>query len=134
MENPKQYYSIREAVLRCRVNESTLRYWEKEFDEIAPRRNKKGTRFYSEEDLRVIELIYQLVKVEGMTLEGARKALANKNAVTDQAAILSRLKHVRAELESLIGALDDYGRNGATTVNVCPDSSLVHVREKNRPK
>ncbi|MDR2139346.1 MAG: MerR family transcriptional regulator [Tannerella sp.] len=115
MGNSKQYYSIREAVLRCPVNESTLRYWEKEFDEIAPRRNKKGTRFYSEEDLQILELIYQLVKVEGMTLEGARKTLANKKAIADQAAMLSRLKKVRAELESLIKALDDYG---AQAVNV----------------
>ncbi|MDR1676219.1 MAG: MerR family transcriptional regulator, partial [Tannerella sp.] len=114
MENAKQYYSIREAASRCHVNESTLRYWEKEFDEIAPRRNKKGTRFYLEEDLRIIELIYQLVKVEGMTLDGARKALANKKAITDQAAMLSRLKQVRAELEALVEALDDYGHHGAT--------------------
>jgi DNA-binding transcriptional MerR regulator len=114
MENAKRYYSIKEVALRCRVNDSTLRYWEKEFDEIAPRRNKKGTRFYSEGDLQIIELIHRIVKVEGMTLDGARKMLANKKAITDQAAALSRLKQVRAELESRIKALDDYERNDAT--------------------
>jgi DNA-binding transcriptional MerR regulator len=114
MENAKQYYSIKEVALRCQVNDSTLRYWEKEFDEIAPRRNKKGTRFYSEGDLQLIELIHRLVKVEGMTLDGAKKVLANKKAIPDQATVLSRLKQVRAELESLIEALDDYERNDAT--------------------
>ncbi|MDR1456084.1 MAG: MerR family transcriptional regulator [Tannerella sp.] len=105
---PKQYYSIREAEARCHVNGSTLRYWEKEFDEIAPRRNSKGTRFYSEDDLRIIELIYHLLKVEGMTLDGARKALANKKTITGQADVLNRLKQVRAELESLVEMLDSY--------------------------
>ncbi|MDR2042096.1 MAG: MerR family transcriptional regulator [Tannerella sp.] len=121
MEKPKRYYSIGEAAQQCHIdNESTLRYWEKEFDEIAPRRNKKGTRFYTEEDLQVIRLIYQLVKVEGMTLEGAKKTLANKKNVADQAAMLSRLKGVRAELQSLIDALDDYGHNGVAPLKVGP--------------
>ncbi|MDR1102821.1 MAG: MerR family transcriptional regulator [Tannerella sp.] len=102
----KQYYSIREAAQRYGVNESTLRYWEKEFHELAPRRNKKGTRFYSEKDLQLVEWIHHLLKEKGMTLEGVRNELANKNAVADRAEMLSRLKQVRAELVSIAEAFN----------------------------
>ncbi|MDR1336768.1 MAG: MerR family transcriptional regulator [Tannerella sp.] len=103
----KQYYSIREAAQRYSVNESTLRYWEKEFDELAPRRNGKGTRFYSEKDLQLVQWIHYLLKEKGMTLEGVRNVLANKNAIADRAEMLSRLKQVRAELVSIAEAFDN---------------------------
>ncbi|MDR3194549.1 MAG: MerR family transcriptional regulator [Tannerella sp.] len=106
----KLYCSIKEVAQRFGVNESTLRFWEKEFDEITPRRNGKGTRFYLDEDVRIIQWIYQLLKVEGMTLEGAKKVLAKKKdrSVADQAELLNRLNRIRTELVSLVSAVDAY--------------------------
>ena len=66
------YYSISEVAKMFDVNESTLRFWEKEFDIIQPRKTAKGTRFYRQEDIESVRLIYHLVKEKGLTLAGAR--------------------------------------------------------------
>ena len=68
----KLYFSISEVAQMFDVNESTLRFWEKEFDIINPRKTSKGTRFYKQEDIDAVRLIYHLVKERGMTLAGAR--------------------------------------------------------------
>lgn len=74
----KIYYSISELSEHFGVARSLLRYWEKEFDSIHPKRNKKGTRFYSKQDVEQIKLIHHLVKEQGHTLEGARSQLKKK--------------------------------------------------------
>ncbi|MCC8144084.1 MAG: MerR family transcriptional regulator, partial [Tannerellaceae bacterium] len=66
----KLYYSISEVAHMFDVNESTLRFWEKEFDIINPRKNAKGSRFYKQEDIEAVRLIYNIVKERGMTLAG----------------------------------------------------------------
>ena len=63
----KLYFSIGEVAQQFGLNESTLRFWEKEFDEISPRKTKKGTRYYRQEDIEQIRLIHHLVKERGMT-------------------------------------------------------------------
>ncbi|KAA6306656.1 hypothetical protein EZS27_041682, partial [termite gut metagenome] len=72
-EDDKLFYSIGEVARMFDVNESLLRYWEKEFPQIAPYKNSKGTRKYRKEDVEIIGLIYYLVKEKGMTLPGARQ-------------------------------------------------------------
>ena len=74
-KNQKLYYSIGEVAEMFGVNESLLRYWEREFDIIRPRKNAKGTRSYRKEDIDNIKLIYHLVKEKGLTLDGAKKKL-----------------------------------------------------------
>ena len=64
-KNLKLYFSISEVAQMFDVNESTLRFWEKEFDIINPRKTSKGTRFYKQEDIDAVRLIYHLVKREG---------------------------------------------------------------------
>jgi DNA-binding transcriptional MerR regulator len=114
-EDTKLYCSIREVAQMCGVNESTLRFWEKEFrDVIAPRKTPGGTRQYSREDVRTVQWIDQLVKVEGMTLEGARKAIADKESVASRIEMLDRLKQIRAELVSLSAAVDSYAAQKGT--------------------
>lgn len=84
------------------VNESTLRFWEKEFDIIRPRKNSKGTRYYRQEDIDVIRLIYHLVKERGMTLAGARQKLKdNRETTINREEIVNRLKLVKGELIAL---------------------------------
>ena len=91
------------------LNESTLRFWEKEFEEIAPQKNDKGTRFYLQEDIEQIRLIYYLLKKRGMTIPGARQKLKDNKAETiNQEEIYHRLEKVKSELNLYISALEDY--------------------------
>ena len=71
----KRYFSISEVAKMLDVKPSLLRFWEKEFKQIQPKTNARGKRAYKQEDIDVIRRIYDLVKVQGLTLEGARKAL-----------------------------------------------------------
>jgi DNA-binding transcriptional MerR regulator len=75
----KLYYSIGEVAEMFQVNTSLIRYWEKEFSIIKPKKNKKGNRFFTQEDIDNFHLIYHYVKERGMTLKGAQQKLkANK--------------------------------------------------------
>lgn len=82
-ELTKLYYSIGEVAEKLDVNTSLLRFWEKEFQFEVSKKNKKGNRLFSLKEIEKINKIYQLVKVEGYTLEGAKKALKNKALVTE---------------------------------------------------
>jgi len=74
----KMYYSIGEVAKFLNVNASLLRFWEKEFQFEISKKNKKGNRLFTVKELEKINKIYQLVKVEGYTLDGAKKALKSK--------------------------------------------------------
>jgi len=103
----KLYFSIGEVAQQFGLNESTLRFWEKEFDEISPRKTKKGTRYYRQEDIEQIRLIHHLVKERGMTLSGARRKLKENRETTVRILEISdRLRGVRAALVSMIEALN----------------------------
>ncbi len=81
------------------VNTSLIRYWEKEFDIIKPKKNKKGNRFFTIEDINNFYLIYELVKERGMTLNGAKKKLReNKDDTVSNFEIVKILKQVREML------------------------------------
>lgn len=113
VDNNKLYYSIGETAAMFNLNESTLRFWEKEFSTIRPRKNGKGTRFYKKEDIEAIRLVYYLVKERGMTLAGARKKLKeNKEATVRQEEIVNRLKRIKSELISIRNAFDEFGDEG----------------------
>ncbi|MDH6534081.1 MerR family transcriptional regulator [Parabacteroides sp. 52] len=104
----KLYYSISEVAQMFDINESTLRFWEKEFDVIRPRKTAKGTRFYKQEDIDSVRLIYYLVKERGMTLAGARQRLKeNKDSTVRQEDIIHRLKQIKEELLSMKEAFDN---------------------------
>ena len=93
------YYTIGDVAEYFGVNESTLRYWEDEFDIITPRRSSRGVRFYNQEDIDNVRLVYYLLKEKGLTLAGAKKQLReNRSGVIRSNEIISRLKSVREEL------------------------------------
>ena len=71
----KRYFSISEVAKMLEVKPSLLRFWEKQFKQIAPKTNARGKRAYKQEDIDIIRRIYDLVKVQGLILEGARKSL-----------------------------------------------------------
>lgn len=106
-KNLKLYHSISEVAKMFNVNESLLRFWEKEFPIIKPRKNAKGTRQYREEDIESIRLIYHLVKEKGMTLSGARQKLKdNKEGTIQTMEIIERLKSIKEELLLMKKELD----------------------------
>lgn len=76
----KLYYSIGEVADIFGVNTSLIRFWEKEFDAIKPKKNAKGDRKFTPKDIEIVSKIHDLVKVKGYTLEGAKKALKVKKA------------------------------------------------------
>ena len=107
-KNYKLYYSIAEVAEMFDVNQSLLRFWEKEFPQIAPETNGRGVRQYRKEDVDTIALIYHLVKEKGMTLPGARQKLKdNKEATIRNFEIINRLKEIREELLSIKKELDE---------------------------
>lgn len=103
----KLYYSIGEVAEMFDVSETLLRYWEKEFPSIAPRKSGRNIRQYSKEDIEQIRLIHNLVKVRGMKLAAAREALRKNKAGTQQTVeVVERLKAVREELLQIKKELD----------------------------
>ena len=93
------YYSIQEVADHFAVNISLLRFWEKEFENINPKKTSGGTRQYSKEDIRQIEIVYHLVKEKGLTLEGARQALkSKKDDEVKRVETLEKLKGIKKEL------------------------------------
>ena len=95
----KRYYGIGEVAKAFEVNTSLIRFWEKEFDVLQPKKNAKGNRKFTPDDVKNLELIYHLVKERGFTLEGAKIHLKeNKQKTLDQFEIIRKLETVKAEL------------------------------------
>lgn len=98
----KLYYSIGEVAKAFDVNTSLLRFWEKEFSVIKPKKNAKGNRYFSKEDVKNIQLIYHLVKEKGFTLEGAKEYLkTEKKQVLNNFEIIRKLEKIKADLQAL---------------------------------
>ena len=103
----KMYYSISEVARMFDVNESLLRYWEKEFPIISPKKAGGNIRQYRKEDIENIRLVYHLVKEKGMTLQGAKMRLKqNKGKAVQTTEVVNRLKEIREELVRLRKSLD----------------------------
>jgi len=102
----KLFYSISEVADMFGVNQSNLRFWEREFKQLSPKRNAKGSRFYSNDDVQTIKQIIYLVNEQKLTLEGAKRKLAQKkDVVAKQQEAVERLKVIRAELLGISNAL-----------------------------
>lgn len=98
----KRYYGIGEVAEAFKVNTSLIRFWEKEFDVIQPKKNAKGNRKFTPEDIRNLELIYHLVKERGFTLEGAKTHLKEeKHKTLSNFEIIRKLEGVKAKLINL---------------------------------
>ena len=92
----KLYYSIGEVAELFKVNTSLIRFWEKEFEIIKPKKNKKGNRFFTKQDIDNFYIIYHLVKEKGMTLNGAKKKLKeNKEDTLYNIEIIKSLSEIK---------------------------------------
>ena len=98
----KRYYTIGEVAKAFEVNTSLLRYWEKEFKEIQPKKKTSGVRKYRPQDVQNIKLIYHLLKEKGMTIEGAKNQLKDsKSSEENKMDVLKKLERIKKELENL---------------------------------
>ncbi len=101
-EITKLYYSIGEVSKLFEVNSSLIRFWESEFDLLKPKKNKKGNRLFTQKDLTYLKIIYELVKVKGYTLEGAKRALKDdRNTLLEKQNLIDALSKIKIQLESL---------------------------------
>ena len=106
-EIEKKYFTIGEVADELGVATSLIRFWEGEFDIIKPKKNRKGNRQFTKDDIRNVKLIYYLVKEKGFTLQGARDFIKNDvEAASNKVELIESLKRVRNFLETLKKELD----------------------------
>ena len=105
----KIYYSIGEVAQMFGITESTLRFWEKEFPQLTPKKAGRNVRQYRKEDIETVKLIHHLVKERGMTLPGARQRMKdNREDTLRRFELVERLKAIRQELDDMRTALDAF--------------------------
>ncbi len=98
----KRYYSIGELAKAFDVNASLIRFWDKEFDILKPKKNAKGNRMFTPEDVKNLQLIYHLVKERGFTLDGAKTHLKEGQKKTlDKFEIVSKLEAIKQQLTNI---------------------------------
>lgn len=97
----KLYYSIGEVARALNVNASLIRFWETEFEGLRPKKNKKGNRLFTKDDIAVLQKIYFLVKEKGHTLDGAKQVLSQEKSRHLEIDVVQRLEQIKAELFQL---------------------------------
>jgi len=98
----KRYYGIGEVAKAFGVNTSLIRFWEKEFDALKPKKNAKGNRKFTPEDIKNLKFIYHLVKERGFTLEGAKTHLKEEKQKTlSNFQIISKLEGIKEQLTKI---------------------------------
>lgn len=101
---PKLYFSITEVAQQLEVSPSLIRFWEKSFPEIKPRKTARGVRQFTQADIQILRSIHHLVKDRGFTLQGAREAIqksGGSSAIQSRVEAIQRLKEVRRQLVAL---------------------------------
>ena len=107
-ESSKLYHSISEVSAKFGVKASLIRFWEKEFDIIKPRKNAKGNRLFTQQDIDNIALVHHYVKERRLTLEGARQKIRqNRDDAEHAFQIVQSLKKIRAMLLEIKESIDD---------------------------
>jgi len=103
----KKYFSIGEVAEMLNVATSLIRFWETEFDIIKPKKNRKGNRQFTREDIDNVKLIFHLVKEKGYTLQGAKDLLKSGNdTVKEKVDVIDALKRIKKfllEIRSKLG-------------------------------
>lgn len=98
----KRYYSIGELAKAFDVNASLIRFWDKEFDILKPKKNAKGNRMFTPEDVKNLQLIFHLVKERGFTLDGAKIHLKEgQKKSLDKFEIINKLEGIKAQLQQI---------------------------------
>ncbi len=104
----KRYYTIGEVAEMFQVSKSLIRFWENEFDSLRPHKNSKGDRRFTPQNIQQFELIHELVKERGFTLEGAKQEIKRRQKFQKKKAeVLSSLREVKGFLEQLKAAEEE---------------------------
>lgn len=104
----KVFYSIGEVAGITGSAPSTIRYWEKQFPELSPQKNDKGTRFYSTGDIETIKLINHLVRERGLTIKGVRQKLKeNRNETVKSWEIVNKLQNIKKILTEIRDEMEE---------------------------
>ncbi len=106
-EDSKHYYHISEVAKMLNMTVPNLRFWEGEFDILKPKKNKRGDRFFTRQDVEYLKVIHHLLKDKGYTIEGARKKLKqNPHDLIDKLSLIEKLKEMRDFMASLKNYLE----------------------------
>jgi len=99
----KIYSKIGDVASKFNVNTSLIRYWEQEFDFIKPKKNTKGTRYYTKKDIDNFELIHHLIKEKGMTIQGVKDNIAHRKETKslEKLEVIVTLKKTRTLLNNI---------------------------------
>lgn len=104
----KIVFTIGEVAKLMHTSTSTIRYWENQFDELNPQKNKKGNRLFSKEDVELVKFIHHLVKERGLTIKGAKQKLKdNREETIHNYEIVKRLKEVKQQLLEIKDQLEE---------------------------
>lgn len=110
-KSDKLFYTIGEVARMFDVNASLIRFWEKEFPIIKPKKNKKGNRLFTPRDIENFHLIYHLVKERGMTLSGAKKKLKeNREDTHNNFEIIKKLQEIKQMIVEIRDTLEVHGQ------------------------
>jgi len=110
VEITKMYYTIGEVADMFELNASLIRFWEKEFDVLKPKKNKKGNRLFTPEDIEHLKVIYNLLREQGLTIEGAKKYLKEnrktirheiKTEIDTATKIINKLTNIKEKLTTI---------------------------------
>ena len=105
----KIFFPIGEVAEMFGVNQSLIRFWEKEFDILKPHKNKKGNRLFTKQDIENLRLIFHLVKERGMTLSGAKQKLKNNiEDTTKNFEVIKKLQNIKSQLLDIKTELDEF--------------------------
>lgn len=118
----KIFYSIGEVAEMFDVNQSLIRYWEKNFDVLRPAKNKKGNRLFTIKDIDILKQIYHLVKERGMKLESAAMYMKNSGSnVSSDVEIVEKLQEIKSLLTDVLNEIE-FQENDALHKNIVYDS------------
>lgn len=107
----KSYYKISEAAEIIGVPQSTLRFWESEFKELSPRRSAHNQRYYTPDDLELLQIINFLIKIKGLKIEAAKEQIKhNRKNISKRLEVVDKLKEVREDLSLLLQSLNLRGQ------------------------
>lgn len=107
----KKFYKIGEVAEILRIPISTLRFWEKKFTIIKPRRNAAGTRYYTPDDVDKIAMIHFMVKEKGLRLEAAEEQLRNNSSgIARRYEAVARLRVIKTKLEGVLESIEQMRR------------------------
>ena len=110
-EIEKQYFSIGEVATQFNVAPSLIRFWETEFEELRPRKGKRGNRLYTSQDIDTFSTIYHMVKERGFTIPGARELIRQKGPqLKEKIDVIQSLEKVRKFLITMKRELDTIGK------------------------